>query len=87
MSDTEKQEFIVCLSPGHCEVMAVSYGYEGLRIRDNYKLDVLSRYKDAKYGDIVQVWNNCLWGSIMASNTKEALDIFYERVNEKRTGK
>ena len=86
MSDTEKQEFIVCLSPRYCEAMAVSYGYEGLRIRDNYKLDVLPRYKDAKYGDIVP-WNNCLWGSIMASNTKEALDIFYERANEKRTGK
>lgn len=86
MSDTEKQEFIVCVSPGYCEVMAVSYGYEGLRIRDNYKLDVLPQYKDAKYGDIVP-WYDSLWGSIIASNTKEALDIFYEKANEKRTDK
>ena len=77
-NERDKKEFIIAYNRSDCTVMSVECGWEGLRFKDIYKRDVLSRYPDAKYGDVV-TWNNSFWGSVYADNCMDALREFFKK--------
>lgn len=68
-----KKEFIISYAPGWCNIAAASIDKN---MKEMYEF-AMNRHKIE--GKTILPYNNQFWGSVMANNSKEAFDIFYER--------
>lgn len=81
-SDRREYEYIVSYNPSRLQVICADYGKEGEQALYLYKDEALPKFKNLSYGDIV-LWNNSFWCSVTANTSKEAFDIFCEKMEER----
>lgn len=82
-SDKREYEYIVSYNPSRLQVICADYGKEGEQALYLYKDEALPKFKNLSYGDIV-AWNNSFWCSVTANTSKEAFDIFCEKMEERK---
>lgn len=72
----EEQEFIVAYAPTWCNIASILVDDRMLKMYD-YAVKRLHR----SYGEVVG-YNNQFWSSVIASNSKEAFDLFSIKFEE-----